>query len=158
VLQLTRHQFPNSPIYVFTRDQAAGDFARQLGAAWAGNTVERSPELLHAIIDTTPAWTPVVEALANLRPGGRLVINAIRKEDADKNSLLKLNYHDYLWMEREIKTVANVTHYDIEEFLSLAAEVPIRPEVTTYRLEDANRALIELKRGPVRGAKVLVID
>ena len=86
------------------------------------------------------------------------MINAIRKEDVDKDSLLKLNYHDYLWMEREIKTVANVTHYDIQEFLPLAADVPIRPEVTTYRLEDANRALMELKRGPVKGAKVLIVN
>jgi propanol-preferring alcohol dehydrogenase len=157
VLQIARCHFLNSPVYVFARDQAARDFARQLGAVWAGDTFERSPEQLHAIIDTTPAWGPVVEALANLLPGGRLVINAIRKEDFDKDSLLKLNYHDYLWMEREIKTVANVTHYDIQEFLPLAAKVPVRPEVTTYRLEEANRALIELKRGPVKGAKVLAI-
>jgi propanol-preferring alcohol dehydrogenase len=158
VLQIARRHFPNSPVYVFARDQAARDFARQLGAVWAGETYERSPEQLHAIIDTTPAWGPVVEALANLLPGGRLVINAIRKEDVDKDSLLKLNYQDHLWMEREIKTVANVTHYDIQEFLPLAAEVPVRPEVTTYRLEEANRALIELKRGPIKGAKVLLLD
>jgi propanol-preferring alcohol dehydrogenase len=158
VLQLARHQFPKSPIYVFARDQAARDFARQLGAKWAGDTIERSPELLHAIIDTTPVWKPVVEALANLLPGGRLVINAIRKEDADKESLLRLSYHDHLWMEREIKSVANVTHFDIQEFLPLAAEVPLRPEVTTYRLEEANRALVELKRGPVKGAKVLLLN
>lgn len=158
VLQVARRHFPNSPVYVFARDQAARDFARQLGAVWAGDTFERSPEQLHATIDTTPAWAPVVEALANLLPGGRLVINAIRKEDVDKDSLLKLNYHDYLWMEREIKTVANVTHFDIQEFLPLAADVPIRPEVTTCRLEDANRALMELKRGPVKGAKVLIVN
>jgi propanol-preferring alcohol dehydrogenase len=158
VLQLARHQFPNSSIYVFARDHAARDFALQLGAQWAGDTVERSPELLHAIIDTTPVWKPVVEALANLLPGGRLVINAIRKEDTDKESLLRLSYHDHLWMEREIKTVANVTHYDIQEFLPLAAEVPIRPEVATYRLEEANRALVELKREPIKGAKVLLLN
>ncbi|MEX0613233.1 MAG: zinc-dependent alcohol dehydrogenase family protein [Pirellulales bacterium] len=157
VLQLVRCRFPNSRIYVFARDPAAGNFARQLGATWAGDTTDRAPEQLHAIIDTTPVWKPIVEALANLRPGGRLVINAIRKEDVDKDYLLKLSYHDHLWMEREIKTVANVTHFDIEEFLPLAASVPIHPEVTTYRLEEANRALIELKRGPVKGAKVLVM-
>jgi propanol-preferring alcohol dehydrogenase len=145
-------------IYVFARDEAARDFARRLGAIWAGDTFERSPQRLHAIIDTTPVWTPVVEALANLLPVGRLVINAIRKENVDKDALLKLNYHDDLWMEREIKTVANVTHHDIQEFLPLAAEIPIRPEVTVYQLEDTNRALIELKRGPVKGAKVLLIN
>ncbi len=157
LLQIVRHRFPNSPVYVFARDQAARDFARQLGAVWAGDTFERSPEKLHAIIDTTPAWSPVVEALANLLPGGRLVINAIRKEDFDKNALLMLSYHDHLWMEREIKSVANVTQFDIREFLPLAAEAPIRPEVTTYRLEEANRALVELKREPVKGAKVLIV-
>jgi propanol-preferring alcohol dehydrogenase len=158
VLQVARHRFPNSQVYVFARNEAVRDFARQLGAAWAGDVSDRAPEPLHAIIDTTPAWRPVIEALANLCPGGRLVINAIRKEDADKNCLQNLSYHDHLWMEREIKTVANVTHYDIEEFLPLAAEIPIRPEINTYRLEDANQALVELKRGRVKGAKVLLIN
>ena len=158
VLQLARHQFPNSPIYVFARNSTQQEFARQLGAAWAGDTSDRAPQLLHAIIDTTPAWTPVVAALANLRPGGRLVVNAIRKEDRDKSALLDLSYHQHLWMEREIKSVANVTHFDLAEFLPLAAAANIRPEVTIYSLEEANRALIELKRGSVRGAKVLQID
>jgi propanol-preferring alcohol dehydrogenase len=158
VLQMARHRFPLSRVYVFARDPVERDFARQLGAVWAGDTTDRSPDRLHAIIDTTPAWKPVVEALVNLRPGGRLVINAIRKEDADKDSLLKLSYNDHLWLEREIKTVANITQFDIREFLPLAADIPLHPEVTTYRLEDANRALVELKRGRVKGAKVLLID
>jgi propanol-preferring alcohol dehydrogenase len=157
VLQLARHLYPNSAIHVFARDSGARDFALQLGAAWAGDTADVSPEPLHAIIDTTPAWKPVVEALANLRPGGRLVINAIRKEDRDKDYLLNLSYHDHLWLEREIKSVANVTSGDISEFLRLAAEIPIRPEVETYPLEQANRALLDLKHLPVRGAKVLVM-
>jgi propanol-preferring alcohol dehydrogenase len=158
VLQLARHRFPKSRVFVFARDAGTREFALRLGAAWAGDTTERAPEALHAIIDTTPAWTPIVEALANLRPGGRLVINAIRKEDRDKEALLRLGYHDHLWMEREIKSVANVTRFDIAEFLTLAAEVPIRPEVTTYRLADANQALLELKRGGVKGSKVLVVE
>jgi propanol-preferring alcohol dehydrogenase len=157
VLQVARHRFPRSDIYVFARDPVERDFARSLGAVWAGDTTDRSPEKLHAIIDTTPVWKPVVEALANLLPGGRLVINAIRKEDVDQEQLLRLSYHEHLWMERQIKTVANVTHHDIREFLPLAAEVPLKPEVTTYPLEEANRALLELKRGRVKGAKVLVI-
>jgi propanol-preferring alcohol dehydrogenase len=145
-------------VYVFARDEAVRSFARQLGAAWAGDVSDRAPEPLHAIIDTTPAWKPVIEALANLCPGGRLVINAIRKEDSDKSSLQNLSYHEHLWMERELKTVANVTHCDIEEFLPLAAEIAIRPEITTYRLQDANQALVELKRGRVKGAKVLLMS
>ena len=157
VLQLARHLYPGSPVFVFARDPQAQAFARQLGASWAGDTTDRPPQPLRAIIDTTPAWKPVVAALASLRPGGRLVINAIRKEDGDKNALLALSYHEHLWMEKEIKTVANVTHNDIAEFLPIAARVPIRPAVETWPLEEANRALLELKRGPVRGAKVLVI-
>jgi len=157
VLQMVAHRLPNTEVYVFARDAGQRQFARQLGAVWAGDTAQRAPEPLDAIIDTTPAWKPVVHALANLRPGGRLVINAIRKEDADKPALLNLSYHEHLWLEREIKTVANITHHDIREFLPLAAEIPLRPEVQTYRLEDANLALMDLKRGRVRGAKVLVM-
>jgi len=157
VLQLARHLFPRVRVYVFARSEAARHFALELGARWSGDTAERSPEPLHAVIDTTPAWKSVVEALANLRPGGRLVINAIRKEDADKDCLRQLNYHEHLWLEKEIKSVANITRHDIAEFLPLAAEIPLRPHVETYRLEDANRALLELKRGSVRGAKVLEV-
>jgi propanol-preferring alcohol dehydrogenase len=158
VLQMARHRLPMSRAYVFARDPVEREFARSLGAAWAGDTGERAPEPLAAVIDTTPAWKPVVEALANLRPGGRLVVNAIRKEGRDQQELLRLDYGRHLWMEREIRSVANVTRADIRACLALAAEVPLRPEVTRYRLEDANRALRELRRGQVRGAKVLVVD
>jgi propanol-preferring alcohol dehydrogenase len=158
VLQIARHIFPGLRLYVFARDAEARAFARTLGADWVGETTDRAPDKLHAIIDTTPAWKPVVEALGNLRPGGRLVINAIRKEGSDKACLLDLSYEEHLWLEREIKSVANVTARDIEEFLALAAEVPLRPRVTTYPLEQANRALLELKRGRVKGAKVLLVQ
>lgn len=155
VLKLVRHQFPNTRVFVFARTEEERTFARELGAAWAGDTRERAPEPLHAIIDTTPAWTPIVEALANLERGGRLVINAIRKEDADKPALLEIDYPRHLWLEKEIKSVANVTRFDVREFLRLAAEIPLRPEVQEYALEDANRALVELKAKKIRGAKVL---
>jgi propanol-preferring alcohol dehydrogenase len=157
VLQVVKHLYPRSAIFVFARSARQQEFARQLGADWAGATEERAPELLDAVIDTTPAWRPVLQALANLKPGGRLVINAIRKEDADRDVMAGISYHDHLWMEKEIKTVANVTRRDVSEFLPLAAEVPLRPEVELYSLEEANRALIELKYGNVRGAKVLQI-
>jgi propanol-preferring alcohol dehydrogenase len=157
VLQLARRLYPASDVYVFARDPEARDFARELGAVWAGDTTDVAPEKLHAVIDTTPAWKPVVEALDDLLPGGRLVINAIRKTDADKEWLRRLSYHEHLWLEREIKTVANVTGRDIAELLALAASIPLRPTVTTYALEDANRALVDLARGSVRGAKVLVM-
>lgn len=158
VLQLVRHQFPRSEVYVFARSPQQRALALQLGAVWAGDTTDRAPVPLRAIIDTTPAWKPVVEAMANLAPGGRLVINAIRKEEADKACLLDLSYHDHLWMEREIKTVANITQFDIREFLPVAASVPLMPHVTTYPLAAANQALVELKRGSVAGAKVLLIN
>ncbi len=158
VIQLAARMFPRSEVYVFARDRHSRQFARELGAVWTGDTTERAPRKLHAIIDTTPAWKPVVQALKNLAPGGRLVINAIRKEDADKEALLQLSYHDDLWMEREIKSVANITHHDIRDFLPLAASIPIVPTVEIYGLEEANRALCELKRGQIRGAKVLMIS
>ena len=157
VLQLARHLYPHCRLYVFARDPQARRFARDLGADWAGETQERPPDLLHAVIDTTPAWLPVIAALGVLRPGGRLVINAIRKEDGDKRQLLELSYQHHLWLEKEIKTVANVTHTDLAEFLPIAAQIPIRPEVSTYALEQANEALVDLKHRPVRGAKVLQI-
>ena len=158
VLQLAQHRLPRSNVYVFARSPAQREFALELGAVWAGDTSQRAPEPLAAIIDTTPAWRPVIESLANLRPGGRLVVNAIRKEDSDKDALLDLSYHKHLWLEREIKSVANVTARDIADFLPLAAEIPIRPAVTTYPLEEANQALVDLKRGNVKGAKVLVVS
>ena len=96
-----------------------------------------------------------MEALKRLKPGGRLVINAIRKEEADKDVLLTLDYASQLWMEKEIKSVANVTRQDVREFLQLAAEANLKPEFQEYNLEDANQALLELKQGKIRGAKVL---
>lgn len=158
VLQATRFLFPNSPIYVFARDAMARQFALQLGAVWSGETTDRPPERLDAIIDTTPAWKPIVEALACLAPGGRLVINAIRKEAADQSELLQIRYPEHLWMEKQIHTVANVTQFDIREFLPIAAAAGIRPAVEVYPLAEANRALTDLKRGPIRGAKVLRIS
>lgn len=157
VLQLSRYLYPNTDVYVFARDAAARDFALKSGAIWAGSSGDACPFQLHAIIDTTPAWKPMVDALSNLHPAGRLVVNAIRKEDADKNALFRLNYHQHLWLEREIKSVANITHQDIREFLKIAAEIPIKPETSSYRLEDANKALVELKFNPVKGAKVLIL-
>ena len=97
----------------------------------------------------------VVKALENLEPGGRLVINAIRKEEADKEYLLRLDYATHLWMEKEIKSVANVSRRDVREFLELAAQMAIKPKVQEFPLEEANEALLELKSSKIRGAKVL---
>ncbi|MBN2432910.1 MAG: zinc-dependent alcohol dehydrogenase family protein [Acidobacteria bacterium] len=157
VLKMARHRYPHSELFVFARNPAERTHARELGATWAGDTADTAPAPLDAIIDTTPAWKPVVEALRNLAPGGRLVINAIRKEAGDQSHLEKLDYPTHLWQEKEIKSVANVTRRDVREFLDLAAEVPLNPDTEEYDLADANRALWELKAGRIRGAKVLRI-
>jgi len=157
VLQMARHSYPDSRVFVFARSEQEQAFARELGATWAGDTEDKPPDGLDYIIDTTPVWRPVLAALENLKPGGRLVINAIRKEDTDRQSLASLDYPRALWLEKEIKSVANVTRQDISEFLKLAAEMNIKPEVREYPLEQANQALTDLKERRIRGAKVLVI-
>jgi propanol-preferring alcohol dehydrogenase len=155
VLKMVRHNYSGSPVYVFARSLREQAFARELGAVWAGGTDQTPPEKLHAVIDTTPAWKPVVCALDQLEPGGRLVINAIRKEAGDQRALLELDYATHLWQEKEIKSVANITRQDVSDFLTLAAGMGIVPEVQTYSLEQANLALLELKQRKIRGAKVL---
>jgi propanol-preferring alcohol dehydrogenase len=100
---------------------------------------------------------PVLAAMEALAPGGRLVINAIRKESDDQDILKTLDYDRHLWREKTLSTVANVTRRDVRECLRLASEIPLRPHVTAYPLEGANQALLELKQGHIQGAKVLQI-
>jgi propanol-preferring alcohol dehydrogenase len=157
VLQYARHLYPSSPLYVFARDSDAQQFAQELGADWVGNTTASPPRRCHAIIDTTPAWQPVLSALAVLEPGGRLVINAIRKEAGDVALMASIRYEQHLWLEKEIKSVANVTARDVGDALAVAAAVPVRVEVEPYALEAANEALLSLRAGKIRGAKVLAI-
>lgn len=157
VLKILRYKYPDSRVFVFSRTDSEREFAGRLGAFWTGDTEDDPPEKLHAVIDTTPAWKPVVKALKSLERGGRLVINAIRKERRDRESLLEIDYARDLWMEKEIKSVANITRKDVEDFLALASRIPIRPEIQEYALGDANKALLELKERKIRGAKVLII-
>jgi propanol-preferring alcohol dehydrogenase len=157
VLQMARHLYPDSPIHVFARSAREREFAQELGAVWTGSTEDPPPIGLDAIIDTTPAWLPVLAAMAALAPGGRLVINAIRKEAGDRDVLSELDYDRHLWREKSLTTVANVTRADVTECLRLAAAIPLRPHVAAYALTDANHALAELKAGQIRGAKVLQI-
>ena len=158
VLKTAKYKYPNSKIFVFSRNAEEREFALSLGAAWAGGIDQDPLAGLDAVIDTTPVWGPVHEALKFLSPGGRLVINAIRKEESDKEVLMKLNYPEQLWMEKEIKSVANVTRQDVREFLELAAQANLKPEFQEYELIDANTALLELTQGKIRGAKVLRIQ
>jgi alcohol dehydrogenase, propanol-preferring len=157
VLKLVQYKYPQTGIYVFARNMEERKFAVQLGCKWAGDSLDRPPDLLDCIIDTTPVWKTVVEAMVCLKPGGRLVINAIRKEGTDKDYLLKLNYPAHLWMEKEIKSVANVTRRDVQEFIRLAAEMPFKPEVEEYPFELANQAILDMKHRRIKGAKVLII-
>jgi alcohol dehydrogenase, propanol-preferring len=128
-----------------------------LGAHWTGDVDDEPPALLDRAIDTTPAWRPVLRALERLRPAGRLVINAIRKEPNDQEVLLQTDFARHLWMEKEVKSVANVTRKDAEECLALAEKAGIRPVVQEYALDEANEALADLRSGRIRGSKVLVM-
>lgn len=158
VLKTMKYLYPDSKIFVFARSEKEQSFAIELGASWAGDTCSPVPVKLDCIIDTTPVWKPVVEAMNNLKPGGRLVINAIRKEEKDKDYLKNLDYSKHLWMEKEIKSVANVTRKDVNDFLEIALKINLIPEIQEYKLEDANIALSELKDRKIRGAKVLVMS
>lgn len=157
VIQLLRHSHPLSEVFVFARAEKERQFAVELGASWSGGIDEISPKQLSAIIDTTPVWKPVLLSLKNLVPGGKLVVNAITKENSDIDSLLSIDYQSHLWLEKEIKSVANVTREDVAGFLSLASTLKIEAEVTEYKLEEANKALLEIRRGGGKGAKVLRI-
>jgi propanol-preferring alcohol dehydrogenase len=155
VLQMARYLFPESPVYVFARSAREREFALELGARWAGHTTDHPGPALDAIIDTTPAWLPVMAAMEALAPGGRLVINAIRKEAGDQDLLSGLDYDRHLWREKSLSTVANVTRADVRSCLDLAVKIPLRPRVEVYPLAEVNRALLDLKRGGTRGARVL---
>jgi len=157
---VAKYNYPNGKVFVFTRpgQKEHQELAKKLGADWTGATGETPPTSLDCAIDFTPVWRPIVEALRALDKGGRLVINAIRKEEIDKDSLLELDYSGHLWCEKEIKSVANITRQDAKEFLPLAAEIPIIPEVQKFKLEEANEALVLLKKGKIQGAAVLRMD
>jgi len=156
VIQIAKYKFPNGKVFVFTRpgQKEHQDLARRLGADWVGATQETPPVKLDCAIDFTPVGIPVREALRNLERGGRVVINAIRKT----TPIPELDYAEHLWYEKEIKSVANVTRKDAQEFLPLAAEIPITPKVQEFRLEEANEALNLLKQGKIQGAGVLKIS
>ncbi len=158
VLKMARHKYSESPVYVFARSEEERRFALELGAVWTGGIQDAPSTKLDAVIDTTPAWMPVVESMKKLGPSGRLVINAIRKEENDKDNLLNIDYPEHLWLEKEIKSVANVTRRDVKEFLSLADEMKLRPEISTFPLEDANDVLAKIKKGDIRGANVLILS
>jgi propanol-preferring alcohol dehydrogenase len=152
-IQVAKHR--GCKVFVFTREGQKDhqDLALKLGADWVGVTGEMPPQRLRCAIDFTPVGEPVREALRVLEKGGRVVINAIRKV----NPIPELDYAQLVWHEREIKSVANVTRQDALEFLPLAAQIGIKPEVREFPLEQANEALLLLKQGKMHGAGVLRI-
>lgn len=138
-------------VFVFTRSEEHRNLAKELGASWAGGPEDDPPEKLHCAIDFTPVGETVAGALRILEKGGRLVIAVIRKRTA----IPPLDYSRHLWDEKEIKSVANITRKDLEEFLPLAARIPIIPEIQEFELKEANKVLNFLKQGKIQGAAVL---
>ncbi len=153
--QVIKSMYPDSKIYVFTRrrNDASSQLAEKLGADWIGVTGDTPPSRLHRAIDTTPSGLVIKEALRNLEKGGRLVVNVIRKE----TPVPEIEYSEYLWGEREVKSVANITRRDVQEFLVAAARTPLKINVTEFKLSEAGSALLSLKYGRHTGAAVLKI-
>lgn len=151
VIQVIKYKFPKSKVFVFTKTARHAELAKTLGAVWTGRSNDCPPAKLDKVMDFTPVGECVRDAMAVLDKGGRLVINAIRKE----TPIPKLDYAKYLWLEKEIKSVANVTRQDAEEFLPLAAQIPIAPTIEEFPLAQANEVLIRLKHSKLRAAAVL---
>lgn len=151
LVQLARHE--GRRVFAFTRpgDAEGQDFARMLGAAWAGDTSQASPEPLDAVILFAPAGELVPLALRTVVKGGVVVCAGIHMSDIPSFP------YRILWEERVLRSVANLTRRDAEEFMALAPRVPVRTEVQPYPLERANEALQDLREGRVRGSAVLVV-
>ena len=152
VAQVARHQ--GREVFAFTRpdDGVAQALARRLGAVWAGGSDETAPQELDAAILFAPVGSLIPAALKAVAKGGAVVCAGIHM-----SAIPSFPYHD-LWGERMIRSVANLTRRDGEEFLNLCPQVPVRTEVECFPLERANQALAKLREGKISGAAVLVID
>jgi propanol-preferring alcohol dehydrogenase len=142
----------NCEVYVATRGEKHRRLASSLGAHWVGNEDAKPPVALDRAITFAPSGAVVVAALASLRKGGVVAINAIHLD-----RIPEFDYDSLLWGEREIRSVANMTRADASDFLSVAAEIKLRPQVTSYRLDKVNEALLALKQDEVNGAAVIVM-
>jgi propanol-preferring alcohol dehydrogenase len=151
VAQVARYQ--GRRVFAFTRagDEAGQAFAQELGAEWAGDSTVPPPEELDAAIVFAPVGGLVPVALRALAPGGVVVCAGIHMSDIPSFP------YELLWHERSVRSVANLTRRDGEEFLALAPRVPVRTEVETFRLEAANEALARLRTGRIRGSAVLTL-
>ena len=150
ILQVSRHM--GCEVYVFTRTPVHQQLAREMGAAWVGDAKDTPPASLDAAVIFAPAGSLVLDALRVLRKGGTVSL-----ADLTMSPIPQIDYDKLLYHERIIRSVANATREDAREFLRLAAEIPIRSEVESFRLEDANLALQALKQSKIRGAGVLEI-
>jgi alcohol dehydrogenase, propanol-preferring len=148
VIQVARHA--GHEVYAYTRGESGRAFALELGAAWAGSGEEAPPVELDSAIIFAPVGWLVPLALRSLRKGGVLVCAGIHMSPIPEFE------YDLLWGERVVRSVANLTRKDGAEFLALAPEVPVRTEIESFPLEDANEALLRMKSGGLRGAAVLV--
>jgi propanol-preferring alcohol dehydrogenase len=138
-------------VYVSTRGASHRKLASELGAAWVGGETDKPPVPLDRAITFAPSGDVVITALSCLRKGGVLAINAIHLDRVPE-----FNYDSLLWGERQIRSVANMTRQDARDFLSVAAEIGLRPKVTAFPLDQANEALLAIKRDAVDGAAVIV--
>jgi alcohol dehydrogenase, propanol-preferring len=152
IIQVAVHQ--GREVFAFTRDgdEEGQDFARELGAAWVGGSSEPPPEELDAAIIFAPVGALVPVALRAVAKGGVVVCAGIHMSDIPSFP------YEVLWGERCVRSVANLTRRDGEEFLELAPEVPVHTEVAPFSLEEANEGLSALREGRIRGAAVLVVD
>ena len=152
VAQVAQHQ--GREIYAFTRprDRTAQEFARQLGATWAGNSDALPPQLLDAALIFAPVGSLVPAALSAIVKGGRVICAGIHMSDIPGFP------YSLLWGERSIQSVANLTRADGDAFLALAPQVPVRTEVERFPLDQANEALARLREGRISGAAVLVMN
>ena len=149
VLQLARHQ--GCEVYVFTRGSAHRELAEKLGAVWVGSAEDKPPQPLDASVIFAPAGALVPLALGHLRKAGTLTLAGITM-----TQIPPLDY-DLLYHERVVRSVANSTRMDCREFLALAAEIPVQTSIQVYPLDDANRALADLKHSRLEAAGVLRI-
>jgi alcohol dehydrogenase, propanol-preferring len=138
-------------VYVSTRGASHRKLAESLGAKWVGTETERPPVKLDRAVTFAPSGDVVVAALASLRKGGVVAINAIHLDH-----IPQFDYDSLLWGERQIRSVANMTRADARDFLKLAAEIGLRPKVTSFSLDQANEALLAVKQDAIDGAAVIL--
>ena len=149
--QVARHM--GCEVYVFTRTQSHRELAKKLGAAWVGGAKDQAPGLLDSAIMFAPAGPLVIDALRVLRKGGTLALAGIHM-----TPIPEIDYDALLYHERVVRSVANSTRQDVRDFLRVAAEIPVRSEIESFPLEDANRVLQAMKHSKLHAAGVLKIS